>query len=337
MFRIVCVVFLTVNLLYAEKIELKDGSVIYGDFEGVMDDYYVIRTKYGILSVAKSELLTPPDIQIATGVINGNKGYELKIIIKKSSDVYTRFFYENDVITSTQVLSLTGVIISSSGFVKDGIYYEYDESGNLMAERTIKNSLDNGPVIEFYPDGIVKSRIDFKDGKINGKAFFYTPDSKLILEQTYSNNVLDGFSIEYDLDGNVKSRVLYSQGKIADSIAKKDDSEKQPDEQLENKIIENPKNISTDRISTKVIKIARGKKIFLYKNNKYTGSFSIDGDYNVIDINGKISNGEIIVEDGKTNLIFNFSNNWPISLKIVMGGVIKDDFIYDENGRAKRK
>ena len=324
--------FFSLLNLYSEKIELRDGTVIYGDFEGVIDNYYVIRTRYGVLSVSTSEVLG--NINISTNIaILDNKSdlVELKIITHKTDNGYKRYFYENSVIIATQVFNTDLSSFSVEGIVKDGIYYEYDENGNMISERTIKNGLENGPVIEFYPDGIVKSRIDFKDGKINGKAMFYTPDSKLILEQTFSNGILDGFSVEYDLDGNVKSKVLYSNGKLANTLDEDKKQEKKKDNNEGGKEV-----ISEDSYSVKIINIARGKKVFVHRNNKYIGSFTFDSDYNVIDVTGKIPDRDYEIKDSKNNIVFKFVSNWPKELT-----VIKQDeeikYIYNENGEAIKK
>lgn len=319
--------------LYSEKIELKDGTVIYGDFEGVVDDYYVIRTKYGVLSVSSSDINIPSEIIInsSSTQIQSDSGVEMKIITKKTEDGYVRNFYVNSIMVATQTFNSSQNLLNVYGTIKDGIYYEYDEKGNMLAERTIKNGLENGPVIEFYPDGIIKSRIDFKDGKISGKAFFYTNDSRLILEQSFTNGVLDGFSVEYDLDGNIKSKVLYSNGKLATT----DKTEEETKELKEEK---NDKKVSvTDTYSVKTINIARGKKVFVYKNNRYIGSFTFDNDYNIIDVTGKIPDKDIEIKEPKITLSFSFLNNWPVNLKITKSGNLENEYIYDENGKAIKK
>lgn len=316
------------NFLFAERIELRDGTVIYGDFEGTADDYYVIRTKYGVLSILKDEIINNPNIELSTHGFN-NKGYELKMKTVKSTETYTRFFYNYDMVVATQVFLNTGVLVSSSGVIKDGIYYEYDEENELVAERTIKDGIENGPVIEFYPNGIIKSRIDFKEGRLSGKAFFYTEDSRLILEQTYTNGILDGFSIEYDNDGNVKSRVLYSQGKIVNDIVK----EEVKNSEDEGKKLNNGKDIFNE-ISIRIVKIARGNKFFIYKNNKYSGSFTLDNDYNVIDVSGSIKDGEYDIKDKKINFKIIFEKNWPKKLFDIN---TNSSYIYNEFGQAKKQ
>lgn len=323
-------IYFLCNLSYSEEIKLKDGSVIYGDIEGEMDDYYVVRTKYGVLSVPKNDLVKKDlDLNIPDDV-------SLKIKIEKSTDCYMRYFYEGEKMIAQQKISFDGSIIFMEGKIKDGIYYEYDSEGNIISERTLRNAIENGPVIEFYPDGKIKARIDYRDGKINGKAVFYSNDSRPILEQTYSNGILDGFSVEYDADGNIKNKILYSNGKIADSIVKEPSKvefstntktaefEPQTSSALNNR----------DDIMVRIVKIARGKKVFVNVKSKYSGSFSYDFDFNVIDITGKIPDGIISFDDSGKTFIFEFSSNWPVSLKIAEKGKEIERFIYDENGKA---
>ncbi|MGC9070114.1 MAG: toxin-antitoxin system YwqK family antitoxin [Elusimicrobiales bacterium] len=325
------------NYFHSEEIHLRDGTVIFGDFEGEMDNYYVVRTKYGVLSIPKDDILKKSEeLRIPDNV-------NLRIEIKKSSEGYVKNFYEGSVLSASQFFSNDGVMISSSGLISDGIYYEYDSDGNLLSERTIRNGFENGPLIEFYPNGGVKARIDFKDGKINGKAIYYSDESRPILEQTYTNGLLDGFSIEYDADGNIKTKVLYSSGKMVDSIVKKADAEMMPispstpsaisQEHYEKKE-DNKKADIKSNITTKVLNIARGKKVFVNFNSKYTGSFIYDSSFNIVDITGKIPDGSIIVEDSKLKLTFEFLSNWPVSLIVLDGGVEVKRFMYDDNGKA---
>lgn len=329
--KIFFILFFSFLNLYSEKIELKDGTVIYGDFEGFLDDYYVIRTKYGVLSVSSSDIISPVNIALSTEAVSKTETKEeFRIVTQKKENGYDRYFYINSISVATQTFDSNGILINVSGVIKDGIYYEYDDKGNMTAERTIKNGIENGPVIEFYPDGIVKSRIDFKDGKINGKAFFYTPDSRLILEQTFSNGVLDGFSTEYDFDGNIKSKVLYSNGKLADTSKLVEDKKEEP-------LKEEKKLKEMDVYSVKTINMARSKKAFIYSNNKYIGSFTFDKEYNVIDVTGKVPDIVIDIKDSKNTLSFKFENNWPKELKIIKSGNIEEEYLYDENGKAIKK
>lgn len=320
------------NFIYCEKILLKDGTVIYGDFEGEMDNYMIIRTKYGVLSVPKLDILDNGN------VVNIPDDVKLRIVIDKSSDVYIRRFYDGDVLKATQVLSKDGILISSEGYIRDGIYYEYDDNQNIISERIIKNGIENGPLTEFYHNGGVKARIDYNNGKIHGKAIFYTMDSKPMLEQSYSNGVLDGFSIEYDIDGNVKTKILYSSGKLVDNIVKTDIKEGESviiSSVAVEKEISNV-NIKTD-ITSRIVNIARGKKVFVYIKNKYWGSFSYDNDYNVIDITGKLPDGVFDVDVDNKKLRFEFISNWPVSMDLIENGVIFKKFVYDENGKAIEK
>ncbi len=327
---------------YSEEIHLKDGTVIFGDIEGEMDNYYAIRTKYGVLTIPKDQIINDKGIKIPNSV-------NLKIEIKKSTDGYIKNFYEGENLLATQSFTKEGVLISSSGVIQDGIYYEYDENGNLISERTIKKGVENGPLIEFYPDGRIKARIDFRDGKINGKAVYYSLDSKPILEQTYTNGVLDGFSIEYDTDGNMKTKILYSSGKMVDSIVKGSEinltslssltvsSVSQNTQNNNNLKDDNLSKISVKKeedISTRLQNIARGKKVFVNLKSKYTGSFVYDSAFNIIDITGKIPDGNIQVNDSKQRLVFEFSSNWPVSLRVFSGEIEVKKFIYDENGKA---
>lgn len=325
--------FFSFNTIYCERISLKDGTVIYGDFEGEIDNYLIIRTKYGVLTVSKSDILdssSQPAIP---------EDVSLRIVIESSTDTYLRRFYEGDLLKATQVISKDGVIISSDGYIKDGIYYEYDDKGNIISERVIKDGIENGPLVEYYDDGKVKARIDYHNGKIHGKAIFYTLESKPMLEQTYSNGVLDGFSIEYDIEGNIKTKVLYSNGRLVDSMVKSTES---GDVEVSSQVLTLKGEKKRDEVevrpdlSTRIVKIARGRKVFVYLKNRYIGSFTYDKDYNIIDITGKILDGFVEVDEDGKKVRFEFLSNWPVSMTIFEKGIETKKFLYDENGRVKK-
>lgn len=316
--------------LYSEKIELADGSIVNGEFVGYMDNYYVVKTEYGILNVEKDKIVKPQNIDLGEDKIFKNNIIE----IKKSSDGYTRYIYNYGVIVATQRFSLDGKIIESHGNAKDGIYYEYDENENLKTERVLKNNMENGYLIEYYPEGGIKARMNFEDGKLSGPSFFYDKDGHIILEQNYRNGVLDGSVIEYGADGQIISKKVFSEGK---EIKYGENESKNLDKGSET-VTDKPHNsIKIEKIKKftgKVIKLARGYKIFIYRDKKYLGSLTLDDNYNIVDITGDLPEDVFSVKYRNFKFEFRFSNNLPLSLEIYENDVFREKYSYDSKGIA---
>lgn len=69
-------------------------------------------------------------------------------------------------------------------------------------------------VYEYYENGIVKSEMNYANGKRNGKFFEYYPTGVRSREVTYKNDVLDGRARWYNEDGSVSVTVRVRDGQI---------------------------------------------------------------------------------------------------------------------------
>jgi len=325
---------------YSETITLKDGARIEGEFEGIMEDTYMVRTKYGVLNIKKSDIISPENIEIkneeninqniSTSTLNSDiieNKYTFKTII--DSDTIKKFYYENDILIATQTFNLKNELINTEGLIKDGKYIEYFTDGKIKTEKNFSNGKENGITKIYYPDGILQSKAEYLNGLLNGSLLIYSPSAKLLFEQNYKNGLLDGLIKEYNEDGTIKRQMIYSMGKeIIPETSKKEIN------QQEKKV-----EIIASPITAKKIKIARGSKYIIYFEKKYKATLIIDSNYNILDQTGKLPDG-ILRLNNEDNSIeeWTFEKDNIKSLKIFdTNNSIKESFTYQGEKAIKEK
>jgi len=325
---------------FSETIILKDGATIVGEFEGLMEDTYMVRTKYGVLNIKKDEIVSPENIEIkneqtqgsgisSTSTLNSDiieNTYTFKTIV--DSDTVKKYYYENDVCIATQTFNLKNELINAEGEIKDGKYIEYFSDGKIKTEKNFSNGKENGIIKIYYPNGILQSKAEYSNGGLNGAVLIYSQAGKLIFEQNYKDGILDGLIKEYGEDGSIKKQTIYSMGKeIAPETPKK---EIIPQEK-KNEIIASP-------ITAKKIKIARGNKYIIYFERKYKATLIIDSNYNILDKSGEFPDGVLRINEENSIEEWTFEKDNIKSLKILdANNSIKESYIYQDEKAIKEK
>jgi len=91
------------------------------------------------------------------------------------------------------------------------IEYQYingkDEQGNDVEIR-------NGLTKEYYPDGQIKSEIEFSDGKVNGQVKTYFENGKISEISSWTNDLPNGYSKYFYHNGNLYQEEFYKDGKL---------------------------------------------------------------------------------------------------------------------------
>lgn len=64
-----------------------------------------------------------------------------------------------------------------------------------------------------YPDGVIKSRQEYKNGKLNGTSTWYYPNGNKELEVNYKNEQPDGLYTRWYHNGNKELLETFSEGK----------------------------------------------------------------------------------------------------------------------------
>ena len=83
---------------------------------------------------------------------------------------------------------------------------------NLFATVRIINSLQEGEMEMFYPNGKVMATSIFKNGKLNGISKMYYDNGKIMLKMNFIDDELNGETILYGESGKIIRKQLYRNG-----------------------------------------------------------------------------------------------------------------------------
>ena len=79
----------------------------------------------------------------------------------------------------------------------------------LFATVKVKNSIQDGKMKMFYPNGKVMGTSTFKNSKLNGVSKIYYDNGKVMMKMTFKDDELEGETILYDEDGKILDEQFY--------------------------------------------------------------------------------------------------------------------------------
>ena len=82
----------------------------------------------------------------------------------------------------------------------------------LFATVKVKDSLQDGEMKMFYPNGKVMGTSTFKNGKLNGISKVFYENGKIMTKMNFKDDELDGEAILYDEDGKIITKQFYKNG-----------------------------------------------------------------------------------------------------------------------------
>ncbi|WP_336014475.1 toxin-antitoxin system YwqK family antitoxin [Fusobacterium polymorphum] len=82
----------------------------------------------------------------------------------------------------------------------------------LFATVKVKDSLQDGEMKMFYPNGKVMGTSIFKNGKLNGVSKMFYENGKIMMKMNFKDDELEGEAIIYDEDGKVLDKQFYKNG-----------------------------------------------------------------------------------------------------------------------------
>ena len=97
-----------------------------------------------------------------------------------------------------------------NNFTKGTINIYVDKK--LLATVKIKDSLQDGEMKMFYPNGKIMATSIFKNGKLNGISKMYYDNGKRMMKMNFKDDEFEGESILYDEDGKIIGKQLYKNG-----------------------------------------------------------------------------------------------------------------------------
>ncbi|MEI7481146.1 MAG: hypothetical protein WCK75_02225 [Elusimicrobiota bacterium] len=330
---------------YADIITLKDGTRLDGVIEGEMDGVAMVKTKYGILNISKTDIASQSrqeDITSSTSAVTAEPPLaELPAepppapkytftTVTPSTSSFERIYAENGVVVATETFDSRGDLLGLQGFIKDGSYKEYYESGNLKTEKTIINTKTSGTLRAYYPTGVIQSEAYYTAGALNGTVRIYSENSKLLLEQNFKDGVPNGWFKEFDEAGGLKSELFYADGHIAETPKAAEPTKAGPAAAQET---------TESMVTVKTMALARGERFTFYLNNKYVAKIHLDKAFNMISKDGKVPDGAVKVynKDGKLEKEFVFIKNEVNILKVYNeAGALTGEYAYKENQAVKK-
>jgi len=329
---------------HADIITLKDGTRLEGTVEGEMDGMKLIKTKYGSLNISKDDILNiaVPEIAAAEPVKVSMETVALSTAtaipvvpstaaviappaelpaepapaarytfktVAPSTMSFEKIYFENDVAVATETFDAKGELLGLQGFIKDGAYKEYYDTGNLKTEKTVINAKTSGTLKAYYPNGVLQSEAYYLAGKLNGGVRIYSEPGNLLFEQTFRDGIQNGYSREFDEKGALRAEVFYIDGHA---------SEKPKTEEVKKAETTAALGAQESMVTAKPKTLARGELITFYLNGKYIAKLTLDKDFNIIARVGKVPDGAVKVygKDGKLQKEFVFLKNEVTSLKV---------------------
>ena len=101
-------------------------------------------------------------------------------------------------------------VFEDNNFNKGTINIYIDKK--LLATVKVKDSLQDGEMKMFYPNGKVMGTSTFKNGKLNGISKVFYENGKIMMKMNFKDDELEGESILYDEDGKIIGKQLYKNG-----------------------------------------------------------------------------------------------------------------------------
>lgn len=222
------------------------------------------RIYHGIWTILNDEGTVSAKIQLLNGKKNGDCYYfdnddEIQKIPFRNDTIHgVALIYfksensENQILSSEipmqndqlngirKEFSRSGILLEEKEFLHDqlnGIHKLYDFHGHLSSNGTYKDGNPTGVFLEYYPNGVISSEINYDedmipfkkyypDGKIKvdgtmvegrlfGSAKSYFPNGKIETIGSYNENgEMDGFWTNYFKNGKVSEELTYNAGKL---------------------------------------------------------------------------------------------------------------------------
>ena len=97
-----------------------------------------------------------------------------------------------------------------NNFTKGTINIYIDKK--LLATVKVKDSLQDGEMKMFYPNGKVMGTSTFKNGKLNGISKVFYENGKIMTKMNFKDDELEGEAILYDEDGKIITKQFYKNG-----------------------------------------------------------------------------------------------------------------------------
>lgn len=337
-------------LCQADTFLMKDGVRLEGEVTGEMDGALLVKTKYGALTLNKTDIQeqtaarpaaalpaqpssatvtavsTAPAVEISTAQPAAEPAPRLTFAtVLPSTSSRQLVYYENGVAIATETYDAAGALLALEGAVKDGTYTEYYPDGSLKTVKSMLSGKSSGTLKAFYQSGAVQVEAYYMGGVKDGPFKYFTEDGKLLVEAGYRGDKLNGWKKEYGPDGAMTSQSYYLDDQLAEAP-------KQP-------AAAEPVKERDSMVTVKTMSLARGERFSFQLNNKYIGKAHLDKDFNIISLEGSIPDGaaKAYTKDGKLEKEFFFEKSELRALRVYEpGGPLKAEYAYTKEKAVKK-
>ncbi len=347
----------------ADTFILNDGARIEGEVTGEMDGALLVNTKYGSLTIKKTDIkeqqappaaavpaparveissavpeavglsTAEPSVAVSTRLPEADAAPAPKLTfetILPSTTTRQLVYMEAGVAVATETFDSGGALVKTEGSISDGTYTEYYPDGGLKTVKTMRGGKADGTLKAFYPSGTLQIEAYYLAGAKEGQLKYYTLDGKPLMEATYKNDLLNGWKKEYGADGAVTSESYYQDDRLA----------RPPDPRAAAVMPKTePKAEPGSMVTVDVISLARGERFTFKLNNKLVGKATLDKEFNIISREGKVPDGTVRVfsKDEKLEKEFVFAKNVIKTLRIYApGGPLKAEYSYVDDKAVKK-
>jgi antitoxin component YwqK of YwqJK toxin-antitoxin module/Tfp pilus assembly protein PilF len=198
----------------------QESNFVNGNLHGNVIDYYEdgnIKSKFEYQYGAESGKTTfyYPNKQVQTEYsykndrLHGPTKY-----YSESGDLIVQKNFDNNTLISYQYTDKTGNLCAPIELKNEtGELKAYYKSGAVSLQYNIKNGMNEGKKIIYFPNNKIAEETDYICGDKEGKRIYYYSSGKIKTEENWKANELYGPSISYYENGKVKSEKYYLNNK----------------------------------------------------------------------------------------------------------------------------
>ena len=337
----------------ADTFILKDGAKIEGEITGEMEGAVLVKTKYGTLTISRTDIqeqqaapaIAPAlpeavpapagaavDVASATpAAVQPAPAEPTRVrltftTVQPSTSAHSLVYSADWVVIATETFNADGALVVTEGVIRDGTYMEYYDNGGLKTVKTFSGGKASGNFRAYYRSGKPQIEAYYLSGAKEGQFKYFAEDGKQLMEAEYKNDKLNGWKKEFDAEGAVKSTSYYTDDRLA---------EQPKPEQPAKEAAKAPESL----VAVKVTSLARGERFTFQLNGKYIGKLSLDKDFNIISLQGKMPDGEVKVytKDGKLQKEFVFEGKTLKELRVYEpGGPLQAEYTFKDDMAVKK-
>ncbi|MCG8410081.1 MAG: hypothetical protein MI739_02225 [Bacteroidales bacterium] len=99
----------------------------------------------------------------------------------------------------------------------------YEKSKALKKEITVKNNKKNGIAKEYYPDGKLRTVVNYVDNLKEGKTIWYHKNGKAYRVTPYKKGKMHGIRKTYYQNGKIQAKIPYKEGELQEGTVEYDE------------------------------------------------------------------------------------------------------------------